>query len=359
MTKTKDSFIMKGEQKPISQSIPKGADKNFNINFGETKILEKKLPRYHKDPQKDQTIGVLNDSINKTTKSINMNNTQAIEDSNKIFHPQNDFSPSEQNEVAEKLSKNKTHFDIIENEIQSILARNYQEDYKNANSPSDRFLYSYFKNLNYMTINSLDVTLTELSNMVDKYYNILSEQANEFISLFYIIFDSYLHASNKIENYIFENMDKVSKFHLFHRKLVKEFFPKCQKNKSEEMNYIFRYIIIEKIFEAMNDTIYEQKLSCFCELLFYILEPFESQQFSFVKLIKENLFRDELIYDCLGHFHLLLEKNLSEQFVDGSLFYILNGFSNESSSIRYNCLTIVNTYIKNLSLNFYYNFESK
>lgn len=304
--------------------------------------------RHNKDQQN------LNDSFNKISKS-----------------PQNETRPAEEiktqlnmdflstTEEAEKQNKSKYPFDVIESEIQAQISREYPNDYKIINSIEDRFLYSYFKNLARLSIGSLDLTLNELSSMIDKYYNILSEQANEFVSLFYIVFESYSNAPTHLEQYEFEESSEITKFHLFHRKIIKDFFPKCQKNRSEEMYYLFRYIIIEKIFELMNDIEYEQKFSCFCEVLFYVLDPWENQQLSFIKLVKENLIREELVYDCLGYYHLLLKKNLSEGFVDGCLFYVLNGFSHESERVRYNSLLISLSYISNLNINFYYNFESK
>ena len=390
---------MKGEQKPISQANTKQEDKHFNIKFTEPIPVEKIYSSYKpiNNNNNNNSNNVRDSYVNESNAYINTKNNKSgvynNEDktNSKLINSNPEYIGGLNNN--DLINENKLPFDKLEHEIQRMLANKFPEEYniinnylptysyitnnnhnynnsinknnnqnnseyENEGNTTDRFLFFYFKHLDVMSINSLYECLKCIKDMIDINYNILGEQPNEFISLFYILFDAYCNASNILETFQFESNKNISKFLLLHRYLITDFFKSCQKNKAEDMNYSFRYIILENIFEKINNNIYEQKVATFCELLYTILQPIESQQFSFIKLIKDNLISEENFYNCLGYFCLLFGKSLSEQFVEGCLFYILNGLSSELKNIRYNCLLMIYCLINNVTINFYNSFES-
>lgn len=353
------NVIMKGEPKPISQTVLNLTDKNFNIKIVEPKVFEKqmKILRQKQDPT---TVTNNNPELNKTTKSNNNTNLNQNQSTSQIEEkkPQvlNDFIEMSENE-QEKQSRIKNPFEWIEERISAKLVNECSEDYHAIARADMKISYLFFKNLQILSIKSLYIVINEINNLIETYYNILSEQINEFINIYLLIFESYLCSTTHDEECeIGGEKIYISKFKMLHDSLI-IFFQKCQKNKTEEMTYLFRFCFIEKIFEVMNTSEQEEKLFYFCELIFNLLDPFEVQQVTFIKFIKDNVLSEDLFYDCLGVFHDLL-LSYSENFIDGCLFYILNGLKNENSKIRYNSLYILHKYIQ-MNINFYVNFESK
>eukprot|EP00340_Litonotus_pictus_P003747 CAMPEP_0170519776 /NCGR_PEP_ID=MMETSP0209-20121228/5063_1 /TAXON_ID=665100 ORGANISM="Litonotus pictus, Strain P1" /NCGR_SAMPLE_ID=MMETSP0209 /ASSEMBLY_ACC=CAM_ASM_000301 /LENGTH=737 /DNA_ID=CAMNT_0010805739 /DNA_START=423 /DNA_END=2633 /DNA_ORIENTATION=- len=354
MTNIKSSnVIMKGEPKPISQTVLNLTDKNFNIKIVEPKVFEKPIRVLRQNKEQAQSNS---QDMNKTAKSIptKENTTSQQPEEKKI--QLNDFIEMAENE-QEKFNRIKNPFDWIEEKLSHKLSAEAPDDFKTIYPQNQdiKFTYMYFKNLRLVSVKSVYLVVIEINNLVDTYYNILSEQINEFVNIFDLIFEAYLSASTLEEECeIGGEKNSLSKFKILHDSLI-IFFQKCQKNKTEEMSYLFRFTFIEKIFEVMNTQEQEEKLFYFCELIFNLLDPLETQQVMFVRFIKDNIIREELFYDCLGVFHDLL-LNYSESFIDGCLFYVLNGLKHENAKIRYNCFYILLKYAQ-MNVNFYINFE--
>ena len=185
-----------------------------------------------------------------------------------------------------------------------------------------------------------------INKMIDEYYNFLSEQVNEYVSIFLLIFDCYI--SIDLDDF---------KFKVLHEALI-VFFIKSLKNRSEEMIYIFKNILIKKIFEAMNSLENHEKLIYLCEIIYKIMDPTDAQQVEFFKMFKDYLStNEEVLYECFSILHDFI-PNYSEVLMDICLFYILSGISHISADIRYHSLYILHKYII-LNLNFFYNFEPK
>lgn len=349
------NVIMKGDPKPISQSVLNLTDKNFNIKIVEPKVYEKpiKILRQKQDPLNT------NQDLNKSSKSgaasnQNISGIQPQEGDKKV--QLNDFIEMAENE-QEKMNRIKNPFEWIEERIATKLSNEAPDDYHLIYNPDIKISYMYFKNIDNLSIKSLYLVINEINNLIDTYYNILSEQINEFVTTYVLIFETYLTCTTiEEECEIGGEKISISKFKMLHDSLI-IFFQKCQKNKTEEMNYLFRFCFLEKLFEVMNNAEQEEKLFHFCEIIYNLLDPLESQQVVFVKFIKENIIKIEVFYDCISVFHDLF-LSYSENFIDGCLFYILNGIKHESAKIRYNCLYILLKYVQ-MNINFYLNFESK
>lgn len=335
--------IMKGDPKPISQHVSKFPEIQINPVISDSKVYERPARLLRQTKEANQ------ENINSTNKSQKQDETIGKQ-------IPFDMDVNEPLGEQEKMNRIKYPFVWIEDKISFRLSYEFKDDYEKINR-SDKVLYNFFKNSENVSISSIYIVLEEINKLIDEDYNILSEKINEFLNIFIMIFESYLD-SNLSDEECQVGRDKIitSKFRLYHENLL-SFFSKCQKNRTEEMNYIFRFLFLEKIFEAINNPQHDEKILYFCEIIYRILDPNESQQVEFIKFIKENLRSLELVYDCLAIFHDLI-PNYSESFIDGSLFYAINGLSNESINIRFHSLYILMKYVE-LNVNFFNNLESK
>lgn len=341
---------MKEEAKAISANVLNLTDKNFNIKIIEPKVFERPMRVIRQN--KELNISASNEKINN---SQNQNSsTQPIADEKK--NNNTDFIELADNE-ADKYNRIKNPFDWLEEKLSSKLNNECVEDLKLIYNPDIKLTYLYFNNLDKVSLKSLIIVTNEINNLVDTYYNILSEQINEFISIFLLVFENYISSVDHLEEVeVGGDKNMLTQFQVIHDSLLL-FFQKCQKNRTEEMTYLFRFYFVEKLFETMNNKNTGEKLHYICELLYNILDPSDNQQVMFVKMIKENLVSNDSFYECLRVFHDLI-NNYSEQFMDGCLFYLLSGIQSDFATIRYSCLYILMKYIK-LNINFYLNFESK
>lgn len=344
------SLIMKAEAKAINPNVLNLTDKNFNIKINPPVVFEKNIRvlKQNKEPQ----LNTSQDQVSKNQAGkINVQSSYLSQKEEKV--QLNEFNEADQEQ--EKYNKVKYPFLWIEEKLFTKLKQDFPQDFNNLTNKNNT-TYTFFKELDYYPIKSLWIVCNEINNLIDTYYNILSERINEFINIFCLIFDSYLTASMiKEECEIGGEKNKLSKFEIIHDSLI-IFFTRCQKNKNEEMTYFFRFCFLERIFEVMNCNEYEDKLIYFCELIYKLLDPLDSQQVMFIRFIKENLISEETFYDVLGIVHDLF-TTYSENFIDGCLFYVLNGLGSENIKIRYNCLHILLKYIQT-NINFYLSFES-
>lgn len=210
----------------------------------------------------------------------------------------------------------------------------------------NNLFYDFFKNIHLVSTEALLLVMNDINKMIDEYYNFLTEQVNEYVSIFLLIFESYISL----------DLDD-DKFQVMHDAII-IFFIKSLKNRSEEMIYVFKNILIKKIFESMINQENREKLIYLCEIIYKIMDPTESQQVEFFKMFKDYLStNEEILYECFSILHDLI-PTYSEAIMDICLFYILSGISNISADIRYHSLYILHKYIS-LNVNFYYNLELK
>jgi hypothetical protein len=340
------NIIMKGESKPITSQPTHVADRNFNIEVSQAKHVDKTIKFLkQKDPYTN------NSELNKTQKSIHQNQNTNVTQQHKEDKPQiqslNEIIESPENQ-QEKQGKSKEAFEILEDNIILALADHVPDLYQEIVShmkPNERITYSFFKILSSQPLDNkvIQLVTNEINNLVEQFYNILSEKINEFISIFIIFFEAYLDSDNCfIEEYDDISLNKTN-FEILHFEMI-IFLSRCQKNKSEEMYFLFRFSIIEKIFEAINNREYRNKLKYLVELLYKILDPIDNQQITFIRFLKDNV-----IHEFFDTF--------SENFMDGCIFYILIGLKHECSRIRNYSLLMLMIYIER-NMNFYVNFES-
>jgi hypothetical protein len=332
---------MKGDLKLISNNIQDISEKKFNPKISESRVFERstKLLRQTKD------VILTNDM----SKSPNLQNQQ-------IPNPESqtaggtrialsDLISMQEKKEEDKSSKVKNPFEWFEESIQVKLMENHKEEMSRF-TIENNFFYDFFKNLHFISTEALFLVMTDINKMIDEYYNFLSEQVNEYASIFLQIFECYI------------NIDiDDDKFKILHDALI-VFFIKSLKNRSEEMIYIFKNILIKKIFDSMLNLENRDKLVFLCEIIYKIMDPLESQQVEFLKIFKENLeSNEEILYECFSILHDLI-PNYSEQLIDICLFYILSGITNISADIRYQSLYILHKYII-MNINFFLNFEPK
>lgn len=176
-------------------------------------------------------------------------------------------------------------------------------------------------------------------------YNILHEHINEFLSLFFLVFDVYLNISTE-----------GSKLGLLHE-FLKDYFIHSKKNTNEEMYYVFKNIIIKKLFDAINSPEFFNRVKVICDLIFTIFDPNEKSQVEFFKLFKDSINDEETLYSCFNYLHELF-PTYPDNFIDICLFYVISGLSNQCVNIRYNSLNILYKYIL-LKNDFFYTNEKK
>ncbi len=137
----------------------------------------------------------------------------------------------------------------------------------------------------------------------------------------------------------------------------KQFFLKSKKNNNEEMYFVFKNIIIKKIFEVINSPEYAHKNEYFCRLIFDIFDPNEKTQVEFFRLFKEYVIEEDVLYTCFKHLHDFFQT-FPEGFIDICLFYVVSGLSSTSVSVRFDSLCMLYKYIL-LKNDFFYTFERK
>lgn len=228
----------------------------------------------------------------------------------------------------------------------AIIKKNYPEIQAELEIENPReFSVIFFSNvLDLKNDRVLEDCFKEINKIIDEYYNILSEQANEYINLFLLIFECYLTVH-----------PNTVTFEIIQEGLISFLF-KSLKNKSEEMIYIFNHLFIKKLFNTINDRQQESKIESVCWALVTILSPSESQQVDFFKLFKDNIKNEETMYLCFRLLHSMLNP-LSEQLIDKCLFYVINGLSSCSTEIRTYSLSMLNVYC-GLNSNFIFSFRS-
>lgn len=332
---------MKGDLKPISNNIFDISEKKFNPKISEAKVFERstKILRQSKDV-------MLTNDINNKSPLLNKNNTTNVESQNAGTRiALSELISMQEKKDEDKSSKVKNPFEWFEESIQKKLMENHKYVMSRFKIQNNLF-YDFFKNINLVSTEALALVMNDINKMIDEYYNFLSEQVNEYVSIFLLIFECYISI----------DLDD-DKFKVLHDALI-IFFIKSLKNRSEEMIYIFKNILIKKIFEAMINTENREKLIYLCEIIYNIMDPTDAQQVEFFKMFKDYLnSNEEILYECFSILHDLI-PNYSEALMDICLFYILSGISHISADIRYHSLYILHKYIL-LNVNFFYNFEPK
>jgi len=334
---------MKGDLKPISNNIFDISEKKFNPKISEAKVFERstKILRQSKDVMLTNDISNKSPNVNK---NISANaNTEAQNAGTRIAL--SELINMQEKKEEDKTSKVKNPFEWFEESIQ----RKLQESHKYVMSRfklENNLFYDFFKNIHLVSTEALLLVMNDINKMIDEYYNFLTEQVNEYVSIFLLIFESYISL----------DLDD-DKFQVMHDAII-IFFIKSLKNRSEEMIYVFKNILIKKIFEAMINQENREKLIYLCEIIYKIMDPTETQQVEFFKMFKDYLStNEEILYECFSILHDLI-PTYSEAIMDICLFYILSGISHISADIRYHSLYILHKYIS-LNVNFYYNLELK
>ena len=334
---------MKGDLKPISNNIFDISEKKFNPKISEAKVFERstKILRQSKDV-------MLTNDINNKSPLLNKNNSANVNAESQNAGTRialSELISMQEKKEEDKSSKVKNPFEWFEESIQKKL----QENHKNVMSRfkiENNLFYDFFKNINLVSTEALALVMSDINKMIDEYYNFLSEQVNEYVSIFLLIFECYISI----------DLDD-DKFRVMHEAII-VFFIKSLKNRSEEMIYIFKNILIKKIFEAMASLENRERLIYLCEIIYKIMDPTDTQQVEFFRIFKDYLgANEEILYECFSILHDLI-PNYSEALMDICLFYILSGISHISADIRYHSLYILHKYIL-LNVNFFYNFEPK
>lgn len=334
---------MKGDLKPISNNITDISEKKFNPKISEAKVFERstKILRQSKDVMLTNDIASISPLLNKN--SINPGNADSQTAGTRIAL--SELISMQEKKEEDKSSKVKNPFEWFEESIQKKLFESHKATMSKFKIENNLF-YDFFKNISLVSEEALNLVMTDINKMIDEYYNFLSEQVNEYVSIFLLIFDAYISIDLDDE-----------KFRLMHDAIIL-FFIKSLKNRSEEMIYIFKNILLKKIFEAMNNMENREKLVYLCEIIFKIMDPVEAQQVDFFKMFKEYLsLNEDVLYECFSILHDLI-TNYSESLMDIMLFYILSGITHVSADIRYHSLYILHKYIL-INVNFFYNFETK
>jgi len=123
------------------------------------------------------------------------------------------------------------------------------------------------------------------------------------------------------------------------------------------MYYVFKNIIVKKIFEAINSPEYSKKIEFFCDLIYKLFEPTEKTMIEFFKLFKEGIVDQEVLYLCFSKLHDLF-PTFPDSFIDICLFYVVSGVSSCSATIRHNSLLMLHRYVL-IKNDFFYTFEKK
>jgi hypothetical protein len=332
------NVVMKGEMKLISNNVSNLDSKNFKVQIFEPKESESptKLLRQVKVTNTAPSQENINKLMRSTKEEPQGNNYAQLIMTNDNPNPEADNM---------SLMKNKNPFELLEEILSKKMQSEYKEDYAKIKF-ENKFIYDFFKHINLISTELLQYVLNEINNMIEEFFNILSEQVNEYVNLFLIIFEAYIN----------KELTEESKFKILHEAMG-NFFLKSLKNKSEEMFFIFRNVFISKIFEAMNNLEYKDRLLYFCQLIYKILDPNENQQVDLFKLVKQNVKNEVTLYAAFSHFHDLMSV-YSENLIDACLFYILQGIININPEVRYQSLYMLSKYV-NLNINFFYNFEKK
>lgn len=334
---------MKGDLKPISNNIFDISEKKFNPKISEAKVFERstKILRQSKEV-------MLTNDINNKAPLLNKNNTTNVNAESQNAGTRialSELISMQEKKEEDKSSKVKNPFEWFEESIQKKLQENHKYVMSRFKIENNLF-YDFFKNINVVSTEALALVMNEINKMIDEYYNFLSEQVNEYVSIFLLIFECYISI----------DLDD-DKFRVMHEAII-VFFIKSLKNRSEEMIYIFKNILIKKIFEAMVNLENREKLIYLCEIIYKIMDPTDAQQVEFFKMFKDYLSsNEEILFECFSILHDLI-PNYSEALMDICLFYILSGISHISADIRYHSLYILHKYIL-LNVNFFYNFEPK
>lgn len=332
------NVVMKGEMKLISNNVSNLDSKNFKVQIFEPK--ESESPTKLLRQIKVTNVAPTQENINKLMRS----NKEEPQGNNYAQLLMTNDNPSPEPDNMSML-KNKNPFELLEEILSKKMQTEYKEDYAKIKF-ENKFIYDFFKHINLVSTELLQYVLEEVNKMVEEFFNILSEQVNEYVNLFLIIFEAYIN----------KDLTEESKFKILHEAMA-SFFIKSLKNKSEEMFFIFRNVFISKIFEAMNNLEYKDRLLYFCQIIYKILDPNENQQVDLLKLVKENVKNEITLYAAFSHFHDLMPR-YSENLIDACLFYILQGIINISPEIRYQSLYMLSKYVF-LNINFFYNFEKK
>ena len=325
------NVVMKGDVKPMAAQ-PAQMEKGFKVKISEPKIFEQPTRTVYQPREPDaiaRSSGVPKSEIDNVVYNSLFQNDRDIE--NKSNSTDNPFLT-----LGEPLS----------NKIQN----DFPEDFNKIHfSKGGKFLNDFFRSLDDLSEQVINLVLQFLIKIIEDFYNILSgKQCNDYIDTFLIIYNAYVN----LESYD----DESKKFTMLHEGLI-QFMNKSLKNKNEEMFFIFKNIFIEKIFETINDKEYSGKLFYLCDLLFNILEPNEEQQVELFKMFKTKVTNEEILYECFSILHDKL-VNFTDSLIDGCLFFILNGIQNENPKIRYFSLSMLLKYAS-LNVNFVTNFATK
>jgi hypothetical protein len=331
------NVVMKGDVKPMTTNLAQ-AETGFKVKISEPRVYE-------------TTTRIVRQPKTNLFSASNANQAQSqVKRESEAFANYNSLIQNEK--IEEKTTNIDNPFLTLDEPLSRKIQSDFRDDFDKINiHKNTKFIYDFFNSIDNLSDGVLNFVINYIIKIIEDFYNILSgKQSNDFIDIFLILFNAYIN----LENYDDEDNKK---FKLMHDGLI-NFFYKSLKNKNEEMFLIFKNIFIEKIFEIINDKEYSSKINNLCDLLFHILQPNNEQQVELFKMFKEKTKEDEeIMYEC---FSILHEKitNYNDSLIDGCLFYVLNGISNENPKIRYFSLQMLLKYAT-LNVNFVYNFGNK
>ena len=335
LSRASQNIVMKGDVKPMSLN-PVQMEKGFKIKISEPKVYET-ITRTIYQPRQPIISNVPSESIQKK-------NTEA-----EAFGNFNSLIQDDR-EVEQKNISTDNPFLTLDEPLKKKIQHDFPEDFSKIRiGVGNKFIFYFFKSVEFLSDDSFNFVLQYVLKIIEDFYNILSgKQVNDYVDIFLLMFETYINLDN------FD--DESEKFKLMHE-AMNNFLMKSLKNKNEEMFVIFKNIFIEKIFETINDTEYSSKLTNLCNLLFQILQPTNEQQIDLFKMFKEKITNEEILYECFAILHDEL-KQFTDSLIDGCLFYILNGISNDNPKIRYFSLQMLLHYSQ-INVNFVYNFQNK
>ena len=327
------NVVMKGDVKPMANQ-PTQMEKGFKVKISEPKIFEQPTRTMYQIREQDTKV-----------QGVGGGNQKNELDSavyNSLFQSDR--------ELETKASSTDNPFLTLGEPLANKFQCDFQSDYgKIRFTKGSKFINDYFRNVEFMSDESLDLVLKCILKIIEDFYNILSgKQCNDYIDTFLTVYAAYIRL---------DHIEDDKKFLMMHEGML-NFFSKSLKNKNEEMFFIFREIFVEKLFETINDKEYIQKLPYLCELLFHILDPTDEQQVDLFKMFKKKIPNEETLYECFAILHNKLNNHFTDSLIDGCLFYILNGFSSENPRVRYFSLYILLKYAV-INVNFVMNFANK
>ncbi len=323
-------------------SQPPPLEKGFKVSVVQTKQIELKTTEM-KQARRDEQILNRAPGIQKHEQQEELNFKSLIKDDK---------------EIDTKFNMSDNPFIVLGDSLRKNLEDKYKDNFKSI-IQSERggrdFIFDFFACAKVLDWKDIKLAMDSIIKLIEEFYNILSsKQVNDYVDLFLIVFATYLELDPAEEQGEEPAESNPTKFSIFHESLI-QFFKKSLRNKNDEMLLIFNNIFIEKIFEALNDRYYSDRVDYLCDLLYSLLDPTDDQQVNLFKLFKEKIKDEEILYQTFAVLHEKL-KGLTDSLIDGCLFYILNGITHENPNIRFYSMQMLLKYSM-ANVNFVYNFK--